>query len=366
MSKSSDFQPNWASTPGDTIADILRDRKLSLAEFAKKMNSNIDQIRALLHGYIIITEEIAIKLEKSLGASANFWTRREFQYRESIKRLKVIEEEKWLKELPLNDMIKFGWIKKTPNLIEECLDYFKTPDVWTWRRKYSEIASLTAFRRSANLKSVPAAISTWLRQGEIQGEIIKCKPWNRELFNESLSEIRKLTKKKSPKDFIPELQEICAECGVAISIVRTPTGCTASGATNFINPEKALLLLSFRYLSDDHFWFTFFHETAHLILHTDKQLFIEEEDEFVKLTKEEIEANEFSTNLLIPQEFQKRLKTMRVSKRELMNFAKDADISLGIVIGQLQHLNRVNFENLNGYKRRYTWDDLKEYTHPEK
>jgi len=36
MSKSSNFQPNWASTPGDTIADILKDRQLTLPMFAKK------------------------------------------------------------------------------------------------------------------------------------------------------------------------------------------------------------------------------------------------------------------------------------------------------------------------------------------
>jgi hypothetical protein len=34
-----------------------------------------------------------------------------------------------------------------------------------------------------------------------------------------------------------------------------------------ISPNKAMVILSFRYLSDDHFWFTFFHEIAHLLLH---------------------------------------------------------------------------------------------------
>lgn len=366
MNNSNDFQPNWASTPGDTISDILKDRKLSLGNFAKKMNSTIDQVRALLHGYISITDEIANKLEKSLGASAEFWKKREHQYRESIKRLKKIEEEKWMTELPLDDMIKFGWIKKSQNTIHDCLDYFKVPDVWTWRRKYSDVTALTAFRKSNTIKSVPAAVSAWLRQGEIQGDMVECKKWDSLLFKKTLKTLRSLTKKKNPKDFIPVLMEKCAECGVAVSIVRTPKGCTASGATYFINSEKALILLSFRYLSDDHFWFTFFHEAGHLLLHGDRQLFIEEEDEFGRFTIEEKEANEFASEMLIPKEFQQRLRTMKISKRELMNFAKDTDVSLGIVIGQLQHLQRVKFENLNTYKRRYTWDIVVEHTQPRK
>ncbi len=98
MSKSSNFQPNWASTPGDTIADILKDRQLTLPMFAKKMNSTIDHVRELLHGYVSITEEIAQKLEKVLGASVEFWLKRESQYRDSVYRLRNVEEEKWFKE----------------------------------------------------------------------------------------------------------------------------------------------------------------------------------------------------------------------------------------------------------------------------
>ncbi|MFX9089566.1 ImmA/IrrE family metallo-endopeptidase, partial [Acinetobacter baumannii] len=44
-----------------------------------------------------------------------------------------------------------------------------------------------------------------------------------------------------------------------------------------LTPEKAMVLLSFRHLSDDHFWFTLFHEFAHLLLHNN-QTFIDTDD----------------------------------------------------------------------------------------
>jgi Zn-dependent peptidase ImmA (M78 family) len=339
---------------------------MSLSVFADKMDCTVEQIRGLLHGYTSITVEIADKLEKSLGASSEFWINREFQFRDSTMRLKQFEEEKWLSELPLKDMIKYGWIENAENQIKSCLEYFNVPDVWTWRRKYGEVTALTAFRKSATIKSQPAAISAWLRQGEIQSELHVNKPWNAKLFKETLIKIRTLTKKKSPKDFVPKIIEACAECGVGVAIVKTPSGCTASGATQFLDNGNGLILLSFRYLSDDHFWFTFFHEAGHLLLHSDKSLYIEEEDEFGRLTQEEKEANEFASKMLIPEEFQEGLRIMKINKRELMEFAKKADLPLGIVVGQLQHMGRIGFKNLNAYKRRYSWDELAKFTHPRK
>lgn len=358
MSKSSDFQPNWASTPGDTIADILKERDLSLQLFAKKMNSSIDYTKELIHGYISITEDIAKRLETVLGASAEFWLRREAKYRESINRIGHLAEEKWLNELPINDMVAFGWLERTNNLIEECLKYFEVRDIWTWRRKYNDVIALTAFRKSTTIKSIPASVSAWLRQGEIQSMAIPCQPWNSVLFTEILPKIKQLIKKKKPIDFINELKNICAGCGVAVAIVKTPKGCTASGATKFISPNKAMVLLSFRYLSDDHFWFTFFHEAAHLLLHSNKTLFIEEDDENFRNNIYEKEANQFATEVLIPKHLQVRLRTMRIDKREIMNVAKEADVSLGIIVGQLQHIGRVDFKNLNSFKRRYSWKDI--------
>ena len=217
---------------------------------------------------------------------------------------------------------------------------------------------MTVFRKSYVLKSDPESVAAWLRQGEIVAESINCKAWNSELFNQTLKKIKPLTKKKKPQEFLSELKALCAECGVAVAIVRTPKGCSVSGATKFINSEKAMILLSFRYLSDDHFWFTFFHEAGHLLLHSEKSLFLEEENETMKNNVYEKEANEFAAEVLIPKEFQLRLKTMRIEKRAIMDLAKDADVSLGIVIGQLQHAGRVDFKNLNRYKRRYSWDEI--------
>ena len=86
-------------------------------------------------------------------------------------------------------------------------------------------------------------------------------------------------------------------------IVPAPSGCKVSGATLFPQQDKALLLLSFRYLSDDHFWFSFFHEVGHLLLHGIEKIFLEGVDEINQ--NDEEEANKFAAELLIPLSIRK-------------------------------------------------------------
>ncbi len=362
MAENNDFQPDWFSAPGDTIADILEERNLSPVEFAKQMGYTPEHANELLHGRATITIKTARQLEGILGASVEFWMNRESQYREDVARLqravRRVGGGEWLSELPVKDMIKFGWLDPVPGSADEvaaCLRFFDVPDVATWRETYRNVLEMAAFRTSPSFDSQPGAVAAWLRQGEIESASIDCKRWNAKRFQEILPRIRSLTRKKDPSFFIPELAKRCAECGAAVVIVRAPTGCRASGATRFLSPSRALMLLSFRYLSDDHFWFTFFHEAGHILLHGKKALFLEGAD--MPSTKEEEEANEFAARVLIPPEFQAALLNLRANGREVIRFARHVGVSPGIVVGQFQHLGRIKPNQLNTLKRRFSWDN---------
>ncbi|MBK8522467.1 MAG: ImmA/IrrE family metallo-endopeptidase [Chitinophagaceae bacterium] len=201
------------------------------------------------------------------------------------------------------------------------------------------------------------SVSAWLRKGEIEASKINCQPFNQALFEEKLIEIKKLTRKKNPINFIFDLQNICAETGVAVVFVKNPKGCTASGAAYHISEKKAIIILSFRYLSDDQFWFTFFHEAGHILLHK-KGVFVEELNHDGLDDEEEKEANAFSTNILLSKEAQSQLNSLELSMEGIARFAINNGISPGILIGQLQYIGRIGYHQLNGYKRRYTWTDI--------
>lgn len=356
---SSSFNPNWATPPGSTISDVLSSRKIQLSEFAISMGTTVRDINELISGNSEIDSSIAQRLSELIGGSVDFWVEREQIYRAKLLELNPLEAEKWIKDLPIHDMIRFGWISETDNLLKECLNFFGVTDLLNWRKEYLKKVEMSAFRTSKTFDSEFGALATWLRQGEVLAESVKCSNWNPDLLERSLNEIRGLSRLKSPKDFLPRLKSICSDCGVAVIIVRTPSGCRASGATKFVSPDKAILQLSFRYLSDDHFWFTFFHEVGHLMLHSDRRLFIEKNRvSHLEESEEEIEANLFAQEALIPHELEGELIRLRRTKRDIIGFAMRAGISPGIVIGQLQHRGIIRFEYLNAYKRRYNWDQI--------
>jgi plasmid maintenance system antidote protein VapI len=359
MTENRDFQPDWVSPPGDTIADLLAERNLLPDEFAQRIGRTPEYADNLLHGHERITSKTALQLEVFLGASAEFWMTRESQYREDLARLQREADAEWLSEIPVKDMIKFGWIESARGIADKvaaCLRFFNVPNIGVWRERYHGVLEMeAAFRTSPSFDSKPGAVAAWLRQGELVGESIDCKPWNAERFKEMLSKIRSLTRERDPDVFVHELVRLCAECGVAVVILRPPTGCRASGATRFLSPSKALLLLSFRYLSDDHFWFTFFHEAGHLLLHSKSALFLEGAGR-VSTTEEE-EANEFAAHTLIPPQFQTDMLNLPVDGRKVMRFARHVGVSPGIVVGQLQHYGRFTQRQLNNLKTRFTWNN---------
>ena len=351
------FSPDWASAPGDTIADILRERGVSSSEFAARIEYSPEQVQDLLQGRVAITIAVARKLHEILGGSVEFWTSRDFQYREDIARFEAAHtaDQEWLRELPLSDMIRFGWLKPPPRPSGEvaaCLHFFNVPSVPAWRQVYRNLQEMAAFRTSPLFDSRPAAVAAWLRQGEIRGEAIESALGTRPGSRTPWGLYGPLTRQKDPSRFVPELREICASSGVAVAVVRAPAGCRASGATRFLSQNKALLLLSFRYLSDDQFWFSFFHEAGHLLLH-ERRLFLEGMRNGP--AKEEAEANEFAGRTLVPPDVLPNMLNLGAGARDVIRFAMRLGVSPGVIVGQLQHYGRINQDELNGLKRRFSW-----------
>jgi plasmid maintenance system antidote protein VapI len=358
MSKSLDFKPQWVSAPGDTITDILRERHLSLTEFARLLAEPLDAVTALLEGRASITIAIARRLQETLGASVEFWMTRDFQYREDMAKREKAEANNWLSELPIGDMIKFGWLPRPPHPSEEvasCLNFFGVPNVEAWRTKYANVRDSVLYRTSRSLDSRPGSVATWLRRGEIEGAHLRCNAWSPNTFRNCLDSIRALTRNKDPHRFVPELQAKCAECGVAVAVVRAPAGCRASGATQFLSEDRALLLLSSRFLSDDQFWFTFFHEAGHLILHAHRRLILEGLNSTADVEEEQADA--FAEAMIVPATAQTALLRLRANADQVIRFARSIGVSPGVVVGQLQHRDILKPNQLNGLKRRFVWTD---------
>ena len=347
------FSPDWVIPPGATIADLLEERGWSQTEFASRIEYTKKHINLLIQGKVSLTEEAAIKLERVLGSTVYFWLNREALYREAIARKEDLnylnESVPWLKELPVKDMMRFGWIKKRSDkreLVSECLKFFGVASVNAWESKYQ--TPLVAFRSSHLTDNHKGSTSAWLRQGERQISELSCAPYCRTTFLSTLQEVRKLTQEDNEEIFIPKLVKMCADTGVALAIVRAPKGCPISGATRWLASDKALIILSDRYKTNDQFWFSFFHEAGHLLLHSKKLWFIDGEDKMDD--NQEKEADNFASQTLIPKEYISKLLTLLKSEKAIRDFAKEIDIAPGIVVGRMQKEKVLPWSHLNKVK----------------
>lgn len=357
-----DLNPDWASSPWETIADVLRLRGIDEAEFEAMVGETAGFAAALRRGDRFIDQSLAEALAENLGASVSFWLKRESDFQKSGAKNSSSDFDDalvWLRELPLKDMMAAGWIRKTASKEEtlaSVLSFFGLRDFSEWRERYHGVMNSVAFRKSSSFTENTLSTLAWLRQGERAAADIVCAPWNPAAFKEALLEIRPLMRQNSPGQFLPRLRTICAEAGVAVVVAKAPQGCRASGAARIPPGDRAIIQLSFRYLSDDHFWFTFFHESGHLVLHSENHLFLENGSGIME--SEEAEANRFSERMLIPDEFTEELTRVKPYQRDVIRFAFRAGTSPGIVVGQMQHRKLLGENRLNFLKRRYNWKEL--------
>lgn len=357
-----EFAPDWISAPGETVADLLEERGWSQADFATRTGFTKKHVHLLLQGKAAISEDTALRLERVLGSSARFWMSLETQYREQLLRREAIaslaNDAAWLKELPLKDMVTFGWVEKAASKAQQvyaCLRYFGVASVAAWRAQYEQ--PVAAYRAAEKLTRKPAAVSAWLRQGEREAEKLRCGEFSRERFEAALQEIRGLTLERDTAKFVPALIEKCAKAGVAVVFAPAPKGCPVSGATKWLGANKALIMLSVRGKTDDKLWFTFFHEAGHLLKHGKRLIFLDILGEDGLEPEEEEQANAFARDYLISAERYKRFcQGGLFTEAAIRAFARQEGVSPGIVLGRLQFDHCLGWDRLNKLKVTYRWD----------
>lgn len=360
-----EYTPESVSPPGETLQEVLDDRQMSQADLAERMGRPKKTVNEIIQGKASVTPETALQLERVLGVPASFWNNLEQNYREHRARRE--EEERlassgeWLRQIPVRKMVELGWIEKRKNTAaqaRELLNFFgiASPDQW---RDVFELPQAN-FRHTSAFRSEAGSLAAWLRKGALDGQRIECAPFDKASFRSALVEARELTQER-PEDFGEALVELCASAGVAVAFVPELPSCRANGATRWLSPQKALIQLSLRYRWADIFWFSFFHEAAHVLLHGKREVFIEGEDggsdEVVR--KKEAEADRFAAQILIPSQELERLRprgrVKTTSKDRVRSFADELGIHPGIVVGRLQHEGWLPHTHLNGLRARLAW-----------
>ena len=352
-------KPDWVSPPGDTILSILEERELTIEQFARQIGRSASVAQRVLDGAESIDAELARRLANALGASEDFWTAREHDYRASLsspESARISNLDDLLNRLPVADMQKFGWIEAVRSREEKiaaCFSFFDVSSLAQWQGRYDNAFQNAAYKRSTAFTSCEVATTAWLRQGDVETQDDVVAAWSPENLKGQIHRFRKLTWYKNPALFVPKLKAFLADAGVKFAIVRAPKGCPISGAVRVLENGTPHIQLSFRYLSDDQFWFSLFHEIAHLLLHFEKMPILENSE----LTEDEYEseANEYASQIIVPIQFRDELLSLGGTRHPIITFAKKVGVAPGLIVGQLQHEGVIGYNQMQHLKRRFRW-----------
>lgn len=356
------FLPDWLSPPGETISDIAEERGWSQGELARRLSYTEKHLSLLIHGKVPLTVDAAQRLERVLGGTAEFWLTREAKYQQHKARLESEErcakEVGWLDKMPVKELMDCGAIprmrndgKNKPKIVEACLRFFGVQSSAAWEKHYASMQM--AFRRTRTEQSDVAAISAWLRLGELKAEALSLPGYDRAAFESALRDIRTLTR-KDPGEFWPAMQQQLHEAGVLLVMVPSIPKAHVSGIARWLN-KRPMIQLSLYGKLNDRFWFSFFHEAAHLLLHASNKeekssIFLDDLGATYADDPKEHEANEWARDWLIPPEHAEALRWLN-RKEEIIDFADQLNIHPGIVVGRLQHEGIIDYRWFNDLKQ---------------
>ena len=352
--KNYEFEPDYAIPPGETLKEVMKSLDMTQKELAIRTGLTVQSLNRIFKGEQPITYETANKLELATGVLSRMWNNLEAQYQEQlakIKERKLFEADlDWLKTIPTQELIQRNAIEPQKDralLLREVLKFYGVSSVTAWRDIW--LQPVVAARRSQCFETCPGPASAWIRLGEIQARQIDCRQFDKNKFARAVKAIHLLTVKDS-KEFVPEMLSLCAESGVALSLVPEMKKVPWHGATKWLSASKAMILLNLRGKMEDQFWFSFFHEAGHVLHDSKKDLYINDGSSY---DPREHKANEFAAETLISSNRNPEIASLR-AKADLINLADKLKISPGIVAGRFQRLTK-KWNYFNGLKRRFEW-----------
>lgn len=352
-----EYRPTSVSPPGETLNDLLEEKGISQKLLSLRLGRSGKNLSQIVNGKAPITPELAVDLERVLGTPARFWLAREARYQEWLSRLSVPEPSdedlEWARSFTYKEMAEYGWVPPTSNAREKfghLLKFFGVVDrsaftAWT--------ANLSPqYRRSEAKVDKDHLIAAWLRRGELEAEDVDCADYDEKAFASAVDEALKLTC-WAPREFVPELQESFARCGVVLLFIPELPSMGVSGATRWLTPSKALIQVTLRYRTNDHLWFTIFHESCHILRHQKRAVYLETTG---KKSPDELEADAFAANHMIPPgAFSRFVEAGDFSGTAVRAFAESLGISPGIVVGRLQKEEVIGWDTLNSLKVKFEW-----------
>ena len=348
--------------PGETLAEVLEDREMSQKELAIRSGMNEKHISTIVNGVKPISVSFAKKLEYALGIDSAFWINLQSNYDRELlefEELNNISEDEISILKNLKEVVEYwsmlGWIQREDNLAAKVLDLRKIIGISNLT-DIPYLSSSVAFRAQIKNNKIDAyVLFAWQRMCEILTRDMKVSDEiDTDMLRSKIPEIKQVMFLSADK-IQNELEKIFSKCGIAFKIVRNFKGAPVQGFIKKTDNEKLILCMTIRNSFADIFWFTLFHEIAHIINGDARSIFID----FDSISNEiELKADKFARNTLIPlNDFKKFVAKENYSLGAIKEFAEKCKVSSFIIIGRLMKENLISWDNYSSERTRYKWTD---------
>ncbi len=337
--------------PGELLEETIEEIGMSQAELANRLGRPTQAINEIIKGKKSITPTTAIELEDVLKVPAHIWIGLEAEYqmvKAKQEELKVMEKEtSLLEKFPYLDLSKLGFVEKTRDPIrkvDELRSFFAVAQL---SRIEHVGAYQSAFRVTQHKNITHESIASWIQAGRLGADTIETESFDKSKLKKLLPEIKE-SMLLDIHNAISTCKALLASCGVAFVLMPHFKNTGAQGATFWLNnKDKAVLMMSLRGKTSDKFWFSFFHEIGHILLHNKREIFIENGYDTPELQQQEDEANQFARDFLIPQkEFESFIASGNYKNRaNLREFAESLNIKTSIAVGRLMHEGMITYSH---------------------
>lgn len=210
------------------------------------------------------------------------------------------------------------------------------------------------FRISLSGTKDPYAISAWLRQGEILADNMSTtNSYSADCLKEALPQMLKLAQLQLG-DFDAQLKELCSNAGVKLIFISHITHAPVNGCARWIDNTPCIQMTD-RKKRNDIFWFSFFHEIGHILMHGKKDVFLEDMEYIDQQKEKEMEADRFASEILLDKKKEqaiiREIRGKNIQADLIVELAEKNQTHPAIIVGRLQHLQLLSQKStLNSLK----------------
>ena len=334
--------------PGYYIKELIEEMEITQNEFALRLDTTGKTLSKLVNGEIPLSKNLAENLSLMTGTSVSVWLNLQTKYDEQYCLVecerKLDAEQNRLKMLHYDYFTGLGFVENCSDKKQQIKELCRALNVASLG-VLEKTDLLTACKTSVSAVEIKNVVNAnaWIQLGKIIARDINCKPFSQDNLLKSIPIFRDLTRENLSDAFI-KIQQIFFECGVALVALPYMKDSGLNGAVQWLNNNKAMLLINDRGQDAAKFWFTLFHEINH-ILHkktTFTYLTSNKHPQILSLGRDNEEeenlADEFAKNQLIPPlAYKKFIANKNFSFSAIQKFADDIGIAAYIVIGRLKH-----------------------------